>query len=303
MQKLKKTNMKENQPLKVTIGLPVFNGEKYIQKRIDSILNQTFSDFEVIISDNASTDKTQKICQDYTKNDSRIRYVRHEKSIGGWENFQFLINNVESKYFVWAAVDDYWLPEFLEKNLDVLESKKYVGSISKISYIDSKSKRPRKNRILKIRRYFSYDEYPKDGGYENRIEFYLRFITAENIYAVFRTIELRKSLISKQMQAQDLAIILNILKFGEIKVLDEVLMHRTAKGMMTGAASNIERFRYFNDYGLIGLIFPYLPFTFWFAKTCGMKLFFKNLGYLLFMNYAEEVYLIKYLARKIKNKF
>ena len=66
----------------LTIGLPVYNGEKTISKSIDSLLNQTFQDFVLIISDNASTDSTQKICMDYTKIDSRIKYIMHENNLG-----------------------------------------------------------------------------------------------------------------------------------------------------------------------------------------------------------------------------
>jgi len=282
--------------------MPVYNGELFIRKALNSILSQTFTNFELIISDNASTDSTEKICQEYSLKDKRIRYIRQQKNMGPTWNFYFVLKEAKFPYFVWTAVDDIWLPEFLEKTIKVLESNEYVGSISKINYDVSKSRKPRKHRFLKIKRYFSYDEYPKDSGYENRIEFYLRFSTAENIYAVFRTKELRKSLISKQMQAQDRAIILNVLKFGEIKVIDEVLMHRSTEGI-SRTKNHMERIRYFNDYGLIGIIFPFIPFTFWFAKNCGMKLFFKNLDHLLLLNYAEEVYLIKYLAQKIKNNF
>ena len=75
----------------VSIGLPVYNGEKFLKKRIDSILNQTYENFELIISDNASTDNTRKICESYTKQDSRIRYVCQQKNIGAIENFKFLL--------------------------------------------------------------------------------------------------------------------------------------------------------------------------------------------------------------------
>ena len=174
----------KNNP-RVTIGLPVYNGEKFLHEKLESLLTQTFTDFQIIISDNASIDSTEAICKEYEIKDGRIKYIRQKKNIGSRKNFFFVLQQAKTEYFLWTAVDDSWLPEFLEKTIKVLESNEYVGSISKINYDDSKSRKPRKNRFLKIKRYFSYDEYPKDSSYENRIQFYLRFVTAENIYSVF----------------------------------------------------------------------------------------------------------------------
>ncbi len=75
---------------KISIGLPVYNGENILRRSIDSILSQTFSDFELIISDNASSDSTPIICQDYAKRDKRIRYVRQKKNIGVYRNYFFI---------------------------------------------------------------------------------------------------------------------------------------------------------------------------------------------------------------------
>ena len=119
----------------LTIGMPVFNGEKTISKSIDSLLKQTFDDFKLIISDNASTDSTQKICEEYAKKDNRIQYIKQKKNIGQLSNFNFLLNNSTTKYFMLAADDDIWDPHFVKKNLDVLESdENIVGSIGKVTF-------------------------------------------------------------------------------------------------------------------------------------------------------------------------
>ena len=76
----------------ITIGLPVYNGAKFIQKAIDSLLSQTVSDFEIIISDNASNDGTKKIIETYAKRDKRIRYVYNEKNFGAALNYNQLVN-------------------------------------------------------------------------------------------------------------------------------------------------------------------------------------------------------------------
>ena len=69
----------------VSVGLFVYNGERFLKETLDRILNQTFTDFELIVSDNASTDRTGEIAQEYARRDSRIRYYRAEKNMGaGW---------------------------------------------------------------------------------------------------------------------------------------------------------------------------------------------------------------------------
>ena len=121
----------------ITIGLPVYNGEQSIRKVLDSILCQTYPDFELIISDNASTDSTLAICEEYARNDKRIQIIKQKKNIGLFPNFEFVLNRAKNKYFVWISADDWWEPTFLEKNLFVLNSnKKFVGSVSKIDYYD-----------------------------------------------------------------------------------------------------------------------------------------------------------------------
>jgi glycosyltransferase involved in cell wall biosynthesis len=76
---------------RLSIGLPVYNGEKYLAESVDSLLGQTFEDFELIISDNASTDSTAGICRRYAKQDSRIRYIRQPRNIGLAANHNFVI--------------------------------------------------------------------------------------------------------------------------------------------------------------------------------------------------------------------
>ena len=106
----------------VSIGMPVYNGEQYVQVSIESILNQTFQDFKLIISDNASTDRTQEICQKYADQDNRISYHRNIENIGGPSNYNRVFELSSSKYFKWAAYDDVLAPEFLRKCVNVLDN-------------------------------------------------------------------------------------------------------------------------------------------------------------------------------------
>jgi glycosyltransferase involved in cell wall biosynthesis len=103
----------------VSIALPVYNGEKYICGALDSLLAQSFTDFELIISDNNSTDGTSEICKKYAALDVRIKYVRQVSNIGVVANFQYGLNNSQGEYFMWAAYDDRWDSTFLEKMINI----------------------------------------------------------------------------------------------------------------------------------------------------------------------------------------
>ena len=94
--------------------MPVYNGERFIRKAIESLLAQTIAEFELIISDNASTDGTEAICRDYAKRDARIRYVRQSVNQGAVANFKFVLEQSAGLYFMWAAADDYWSSNWLE---------------------------------------------------------------------------------------------------------------------------------------------------------------------------------------------
>jgi glycosyltransferase involved in cell wall biosynthesis len=107
---------------RVSLGLPVYNGERYLALAIESILAQTFGDFELIIGDNASTDGTEQICRRFAAADPRIRYVRHASNIGGSGNFNAVFHLSRAPYFRWAAHDDLLAPRNLEACVAVLDA-------------------------------------------------------------------------------------------------------------------------------------------------------------------------------------
>lgn len=106
---------------RVTIGLPLFNAEKYLSSALDSILTQSYTDFELLISDNASTDRTQEICQAYAARDQRVRYHRNETNLGASPNFNLLFQLSSTEYFKWAPYDDLLAPDFLARCVQVLD--------------------------------------------------------------------------------------------------------------------------------------------------------------------------------------
>lgn len=106
---------------RVSIGLPVRNGENFLGEAIASILSQTFEDFELLIGDNASTDATEEICRSYAARDPRIRYVRNPENIGAHPNYNRLFEMSSGEYFKWAAHDDVCHQDFLLKCIEVLD--------------------------------------------------------------------------------------------------------------------------------------------------------------------------------------
>ena len=114
---------------KVSIGVPVYNAEKYLRKTLDALVSQSFSNIEIIISDNFSADDSQDICLEYSEKHSRIKYFRQTKNIGGWENFKFVLNQSEGEYFMWSAADDLRSLDFVELNYNFLSlNVDYVAS-------------------------------------------------------------------------------------------------------------------------------------------------------------------------------
>ena len=106
---------------RVSIGLPVFNGERYLAGALRCLLEQDYEDFEVIISDNASTDATESICREYAARDPRIRYSRNATNIGASPNYNRVFRLARGEFFKWASHDDECDPSLVRRCLEVFE--------------------------------------------------------------------------------------------------------------------------------------------------------------------------------------
>jgi glycosyltransferase involved in cell wall biosynthesis len=106
---------------RLSIGLPVYNGESRLGESLDALLGQSYEDFELIISDNASTDSTSGICRRYAKQDSRIVYIRQPCNIGRVPNHNFLVRRAGGQLFKWAACDDLYARDLLKRCVDALD--------------------------------------------------------------------------------------------------------------------------------------------------------------------------------------
>lgn len=160
---------------RVSIGLPVYNGEIYLAEALDSLLAQTFTDFELVIADNASTDATGEICQAYAVKDSRIRYIRNPENLGAAANYNRVFELSSGQYFKWAAHDDLCAPEFLERCVGVLDrDESVVLCYSLTKAIDENGQVTRE-----------YAAKPKSGSVRPRDRFYEFVCVPHPCVAVF----------------------------------------------------------------------------------------------------------------------
>lgn len=171
----------------ITVVLPVHNGEKYIYEAVDSVINQSFTDWKLIISDNCSTDETHSICKKILKLDKRISYIRHQVFLTSYDHFMRTIEFSSDEFFIWIAADDIWRNDFLNlcisqmkyksigltftRVINVSPNKKINRKIDKISLIPS-----RYHNILLLK----YLYFPEQFG------------KANIIYGLFRTKLLKK---------------------------------------------------------------------------------------------------------------
>ena len=271
---------------KVSIGLPIYNAEKIIHKRIENLLAQTFTDFELIISDNASTDDTVKICKEFMKKDSRIKLHIQDNNIGQFRNYNFVLEQAHGEYFTWAAADDLLLPTFLEKNLHILETKKnVVTSVSKLRMfgdftdtlkINEKDSILKKIKIKILKRSAYMDCYPVSGNYEDRVTDFLKSCRHSQVfYGLHRCEAIKKCVVSESFIGFDTFYALSLLRYGDIHVIDDVLMEvsdggDSRKKGMIGISKMINE-------GMYRFFFPWLPITIYSKKNIGTKLFLKNM--------------------------
>lgn len=123
---------------RVTIGVPVWNGARHLGECLDSLLAQTYDDIEIVISDNASTDRTAEICLAYCARDERVSYHRQPRNVGAAANYNFLVGQARGELFKWAAHDDVCAPEFVERCVAALDgSPSDVLAFPKTTFIDA----------------------------------------------------------------------------------------------------------------------------------------------------------------------
>jgi glycosyltransferase involved in cell wall biosynthesis len=299
--------IKSNIIPRLTIGLPVYNGEKHIQKKLNNILLQSFQDFEIIIYD-SSNDTTPKICKNYQKQDSRIQYI-HENKRSGWiQAFLNLMKEAKYEYFIIASVDDLWSTNFLEdcvKELD--DHPSAVSSLGTIAIIENQNikKHETHNIWKKISEIFKQrlfrnsfqPSFESKGPFKEKARKILRNTWYRHINGVIRSSALPASVIKKEMILWDWAFILNLAKLGDLHFAKNsqyyVTMGDTTSRQgifMLFKSQNAQLNEYFS---------PASTFTFWCIQKIGLTFFLTNIDYFIWLNFIHNVGILSGLYQKV----
>ncbi len=216
--------MANNEP-KVSIGLAVYNGEKYLDEAIQSILSQTFEDFELVISDNASTDKTDEICKSYLAVDSRIRYHRNETNIGGANNENLTFKLSRGQYFRLAAHDDVCGPDLLKRLVQALdENPQVVLALTSIMRINENGE-----QIEVVKRENATQGSPSKRfcSLTNRVH------DCEATYGLIRSDIMRQTDLQRNYPDSDRTFLCQLSLYGKFYLVDEVLFYKRIHPQMS----------------------------------------------------------------------
>lgn len=252
----------------ITIGIPVYNSEKYIAEALEGVINQSFDNFKVIISENGSTDSTAELCRQYSDKDKRIEVFSQKKTLDVISNFNFLLKKAETPFFIWLAADDRWEPGFLEKALSVMKSDSDCGLVFSDFIIKNHVTNESIKRDISSR---------VSGVPFTRFVFSLIDMQSNLIYGLFRTEYLKqKGLLNFDYADVDLILDLSVRK--KIRIIDEYLFTAGIKGRrdiysLTGSKVNKTYFikrqilRAYKEFGLLKSIFTALLLGIWYFKS------------------------------------
>jgi glycosyltransferase involved in cell wall biosynthesis len=203
----------------VSIGIPVYNGERYLEESLESFLAQTFREFELIICDNASTDRTSKICGSFAARDARIRYVRNPTNVGAAANYRLAFELSHGKYFKWATYDDICAPEFVARCVGVLDTNPTVAlAYTRTKLIDAEGQ--------------VYQEYQDDLDLgdsrpsERFVGLLERLKLCNALYGLIRADVLRRTALLASFIASDVPLLAELALYGKFHEVQEFLFFR-----------------------------------------------------------------------------
>jgi glycosyltransferase involved in cell wall biosynthesis len=203
---------------RLSIGLPVYNGENYLSEALDALLGQSYADFELIISDNASTDRTEEICQDYALRDERVRYIRQSHNVGCAPNHNVVFHVARGELFKWASDDDLYGRELLRRCIEVLdEHPEVVLSHSWTAMIDTHGT---------ITRKVGYPLTTDSPDAAERFRSLLFDVGGDDDYGVIRSDVLRRTALYNSYYHADRTIVAEIALHGRFHHVPESLYFR-----------------------------------------------------------------------------
>lgn len=228
---------------KVSVALPVYNGEAFLEEAIESVLCQTYSDWELILCDNASDDATADICQKFARKDARIRYVRNESNIGAAKNFNRTVALARGQYFRWLAADSALHPKVLAKCVEVLQRDEDVVGVCTgfASIVEGRDDYPR------IPGNFRFMDERVENRAKNLIDRVIGVRGPLTVWALMCVETLRKTGLIRPFIGSDSVFVLEFALCGKIEFIDEPLSlirrHADSYSDMKNANDGVEGVR------------------------------------------------------------
>lgn len=227
---------------RVSIGLPVYNGERYLAAAIESVLTQTYADLELIICDNASSDGTEAICRAYAARDARVRYVRNAQNLGAAPNYNLAFKLARGVYFKWQAHDDICDPELIGACVEELERAPQAAlCYARTTFIDEAGAQLRTIHD-------GFDLRDQDAA-----ERFRRFLPLARgwmnpAFGLYRTAVLRETDLIGSYPSSDMILVADMVLRGPIHEIPRSLFFRREHPQMSVRAnpSAAERQRWFN---------------------------------------------------------
>ena len=234
----------------VSIGLPVYNGARYLRRSVQSMLAQTYTELEIVISDNASTDETEAICREMAAADPRIRYSRNEVNLGAARNYNRVFELAGGKYFKWAAHDDECHPAMIERCVAALEAA--PPSVTMVYPLGELIDEQGATLRSPLDRIESRDPRP-----HRRLAHLLRSLNmCDPVFGVYRSEYLRKTQLIGPFCGADYVMLGELAMLGQIWEIDEVLFRLRAHPKRSMQANATARAR-----------------TAWYSPNAAKKLF------------------------------
>jgi glycosyltransferase involved in cell wall biosynthesis len=224
----------------ISIGVPVYNGERYLAHAIDSLLAQTLSDFELIISDNASTDGTRAICEDYAQRDRRLRYIRQERNIGAPRNWNAVVHEARGIFFKWATANDHWAPLMLEQCVEALQTCPDVVLCYGLTQPIDEHGQPMVSEVIEK----GFDE---DSPSERFARVSALLVLNNAQCGLYRLDALRRTGLDRLYPSGDLALMAELSLYGKFRLISHVhLYRRQSRSTFSSMRTPIELHRFYN---------------------------------------------------------
>jgi glycosyltransferase involved in cell wall biosynthesis len=203
----------------VTVGLPVYNGARFLARSIESLLGQDFGDFELVIADNASTDATLDICDDFARADHRVRVIRNSVNVGSIRNWNSLVHVAQGQYFKWASANDFCHQSMLRVTVGALARNDLAAlAYGRTMLVDENG--------AEIRLYeddFDYSDHRPYARFVSVIQ-KLRLNNAQ--VGLVRTAALRATGLERGFRGGDMVLMAELALQGHLWLLDDVLLYR-----------------------------------------------------------------------------